>query len=80
MASFGTPDEAAKIAADLVDYLAKNHPEAHPMQATGAVAMALGAMVASMSVNGITKEGRSGQLLKHLFAIAEAQAEEALSL
>lgn len=78
MAEFGTPDQAKKIALDVVGQLERRHPNVHPMQVTAAVAMALGAMVASMSANGISKPGRSGHLLKHLFAIAESQATEAL--
>lgn len=78
MSDFGGPEEAEKIGKLLIDYLQENYPDTHPMTATAAMAMALGAMVASMGALGLTKPGRSGHLLDHLFKMAEGAAERGL--
>ena len=56
-------EEASALAGQIVGYLQADHSGAHPMQATAAVAIALGAMVATLNDMGITKAGQSGKML-----------------
>lgn len=67
-------DGAQFIAGQIAVYLQAEHGDSHPMQSTAAVAIALGAMVATLNELGFTKAGQSGKLLKHLFALAEQTA------
>lgn len=71
----GTHAEAEAMAASLVSFMQAGHPDAHPMTVTAAMAIALGAMVGSMSTLGLTQEGRAGAVLRHLFDMAECRAE-----
>jgi hypothetical protein len=68
--------QAKAAAKSVIDALQNRN--LHPMEAMAAASFALGAMVAAAAENGISKPGRSGQLLAHLFQLAESAAEEAL--
>lgn len=70
--------EAERLGAKLVTFLQESEPGASPVDATAGMAIALGAMIAAMAELGLSKPGRSGAMLQHLFRMAEHRAEAAL--
>jgi hypothetical protein len=71
-------DTARGAGLKILESIENHQPELSPLDATAAMAIALGGMVASMAEMGMTKPGRSGAMLKKLFDLAEQVAAESL--
>jgi uncharacterized membrane protein (DUF441 family) len=69
-----TYPQSHAIGHSILDYLEREHAGVDPMEATAAIAIALGCAVATLNQTGLTKQGRAGHVLSHLFEIAESAA------
>lgn len=71
-------DTARVTELKILDTIGDCQPQLSPLDATAAMAIALGSMIASMDELGLTKPGRAGTMLKALFELAEQVAAEGM--